>query len=321
MNPRTHHRRSTRPDRRNSFVRRISELIRELERAIEHSTQSSASAELSPLQQAPMCGFSLLIARLDDRLSQLGGVEPTCHPGGPLVDGVSGTEPLERLSLPRTPQVVQAVESLQAALAATDVRSLLLEGDRDASLELHLVHLFEQLLAGSGGSLRRTRGVYFTPYPLVQFIVRSIDLLLHNELRLSGGIMTDQERLRIIDPACGSGAFLLGVLQQVRERFGQQQRKGPWTDYACSDLLPNLSGIDVMPACCAAAEILVQRAVSHNSLDAAPQESGWSARCGNPLSDVELARGLFAGAFLSFWGILPMQTLDAAIAATGSCMN
>jgi hypothetical protein len=71
------------------------------------------------------------------------------------------------------------------------------------------VDAFEAELAARDPSLRAARGVYFTPAPLVGWLVRSVDALLRRHLGEARGLAS--RRVHVLDPAAGTGAFLLGA--------------------------------------------------------------------------------------------------------------
>jgi len=75
---------------------------------------------------------------------------------------------------------------------------------------LGLMH--ERLLATEKSHARKTGGVYYTPDHVVRYIVASTIGPL-----LEGRTPEDVSAIRVLDPACGSGSFLLGAFQQIVE--------------------------------------------------------------------------------------------------------
>jgi hypothetical protein len=134
----------------------------------------------------------------------------------------------------------------------------------------YLVDLF---LAALDPQQRKRHGVYFTPWPLVQYLVRSMDVLLRKHLQIpeglaSLGVSHDRSPI-VIDPACGTGLFLRAVLRQVF-RSGRTESGGPASDgpisagpVACAARNAPLSpakfiqGFDVLPGTIAAARDLL----------------------------------------------------------------
>jgi predicted helicase len=171
------------------------------------------------------------------------------------------------------PDVADSVGRLAGLYCPANVQRLLQAAAQSACGGNAWAHLFEQLWAATDANLRRRRGGYFTPEPIVNYIVRSADALVRRDLDLPDGLSGEDESLIIVDPACGSGAFLLGVTQFVHASCTQNGNEATWERMA-RDVLPRrLVGVDVVPACCRVAEILVEADI------AAP----WSARCGNLL--------------------------------------
>jgi hypothetical protein len=77
-------------------------------------------------------------------------------------------------------------------------------------------NLYEDFLHAYAPEQRRARGVYYTPAPVVAAQVRlAADLL---EQRLGCGAAFGDERVLVVDPATGSGAYPLAVLADMRER-------------------------------------------------------------------------------------------------------
>ncbi len=103
-----------------------------------------------------------------------------------------------------------------------------------APLQSH--HLFDGFLHHYSRRQRKHGGVFFTPEPIADFIVAQIDRLLREECGFSAGLADD--RVTIIDPACGTGVFLLAVINFLRAKMGSQ---------GVESLLPRLIGIEILP--------------------------------------------------------------------------
>src|SRR5258705_1722457 len=70
------------------------------------------------------------------------------------------------------------------------------------------IYFYEDYLAKYDATLRKARGVYYTPPPIVNFIVRAIDDILKTELEISKGL-ADQSKVTVLDFACGTGTFVV----------------------------------------------------------------------------------------------------------------
>ena len=136
------------------------------------------------------------------------------------------------------------VESLVALLQHTDIDSILDQFGKRTGQTDPVVHFYETFLSAYNPSLRETRGVYYTPEPVVKYIVRSVDHILKTRFERPLGL-ADKDTL-ILDPAVGTGTFLYHVIEQIKERFEGQQ--GMWKDYVEERLLPRIFGFELLMA-------------------------------------------------------------------------
>ncbi len=67
--------------------------------------------------------------------------------------------------------------------------------------------------------MRKSRGVYYTPPPIVNFIVRAVDDILKESFDIPEGL-ADHRRVTVLDFACGTGTFLLEVFQRIFDNIG-----------------------------------------------------------------------------------------------------
>ena len=135
--------------------------------------------------------------------------------------------------------------------------------------------------------LRKSRGVWYTPQPVVNFIVRAVDDILKNEFGLADGLADTSKtkitlrneskdkfkkeekevhRVQILDPATGTGTFLAEVIRQIHEKFIPMQ--GMWSSYVEQHLLPRLHGFEILMA---------SYAMAHLKLDLILKETGYKA--------------------------------------------
>jgi predicted helicase len=108
------------------------------------------------------------------------------------------------------------------------------------------------------------RGVYYTPEPVVSYIVRSIDWLLKTRFNKPQGLADSS--VLILDPAVGTATFLYNVIKQIYESFIKQGQTGMWNDYVAEKLLARLFGFELLMA---------PYAVAHLKLGLLLQETGY----------------------------------------------
>ena len=128
-----------------------------------------------------------------------------------------------------------------------------------------VVHFYETFLSAYDPRLRELRGVYYTPEPVVSYIVESIDWLLREKFALKDGLADktkfpfarkdgkreaeeESHRVLVLDPAAGTGTFLFEVIEQIRERFEKRHQAGLWPAYVHEHLLPRLFGFELLMA-------------------------------------------------------------------------
>lgn len=117
-----------------------------------------------------------------------------------------------------------------------------------------VIHFYEDFLKEYDPDLRKKLGAFYTPLPVVRFIVRSVDYLLEKEFGLAAGLSdtsktaTGIHRVQILDPAVGTGTFISAVIRIIYERLLKGGQKGRWPTYVHHDLLPRLHGFELMMA-------------------------------------------------------------------------
>lgn len=115
-----------------------------------------------------------------------------------------------------------------------------------------VIHFYEDFLKEYDPELRKKMGAFYTPLPVVRFIVRSVDYILEKDFGLADGLADTSKssngnhKVQILDPAAGTGTFITEVLNNIYSRFTDQ--KGRWPKYVFHDLLPRIHGFELMMA-------------------------------------------------------------------------
>jgi len=175
-------------------------------------------------------------------------------------------------------RIAWAVDDLANLLSHADLTSVLEQFGKRTRQEDPVVHFYETFLAEYDPSMRETRGVYYTPEPVVSYIVRSVDHILKTDFGMSEGLAyagkvkqmyphghkDEIHKVQILDPAAGTGTFLYGVIDCIRERF--KGNEGMWSSYVRNHLLPRLFGFELLMA---------PYAVAHMKLGLQLSESGY----------------------------------------------
>ena len=133
-------------------------------------------------------------------------------------------------------------------------------------LEDPVIHFYETFLAEYDPQRRVDRGVYYTPPQVISYIVRSVDSLLKTELNRPDGLADDNTL--ILDPATGTGGFLLTVLDHIRESVTETYGTGEWNQYINAALVKRIFGFELLVA---------PYTIAHLKLSLFLQAQGWHA--------------------------------------------
>jgi very-short-patch-repair endonuclease len=162
------------------------------------------------------------------------------------------------------------VDSLVDIFLACNVADILKNYGKSTKMEDPIIHFYETFLSEYDPKLRKARGVWYTPKPVVNFIVRAVDDILKTEFDLPQGLAdtsktkikidlqgkkVEQEvhKVQILDPATGTGTFLAEVVKHIHHKFKGQQ--GVWSNYVETHLLPRLNGFELLMASYAMAHL------------------------------------------------------------------
>ena len=120
------------------------------------------------------------------------------------------------------------------------------------------LYFYEDFLAASDPKLRKDAGAYYTPVEVVRAQVRLIDDLLTNRLGMALGFA--DPGVVTLDPAAGTGTYLLAVIEHALGKVAAQQGKGAVPGKA-TDLARNIYGFEIMVGPFAVTELRVSRAL------------------------------------------------------------
>lgn len=81
-------------------------------------------------------------------------------------------------------------------------------------------YFYEPFLERFDPELRDDLGVWYTPEEIVEYQVRRVDTVLREELGIDDGLAS--EEVVVVDPCCGTGAYLVEVMRQITRRLREQ---------------------------------------------------------------------------------------------------
>lgn len=145
-----------------------------------------------------------------------------------------------------------------------------------------VIHFYEEFLTAYDKAQKVQRGVYYTPQPVVNFIVRAVDTIIKKDFGLEDGlastatktikVMRQSKRkvgdfykqvedteevpaIQVLDPATGTGTFIRQTILQIYENFKEKNKglspdalKKAWNEYVPAHLLPRINAFELMMA-------------------------------------------------------------------------
>ncbi|MEE1961999.1 type ISP restriction/modification enzyme [Allomuricauda taeanensis] len=186
--------------------------------------------------------------------------------------------------------LIWIVDSLVDIFLHSNVEKILKDYGKNTKKEDPIIHFYEDFLSAYDPEQKIKRGVWYTPAPVVNFIVRAVDDILKTEFDMPQGLadtskttvkldtqnvdkrfdkgykQVEQEvhKVQILDPATGTGTFLAEVVKLIQQKFEGQQ--GIWSNYVENHLLPRLNGFEILMA---------SYAMAHLKLDLQLSETGF----------------------------------------------
>nr|HPI84664.1 N-6 DNA methylase [Caldisericia bacterium] len=162
--------------------------------------------------------------------------------------------------------VTKSIDLAVHLLNKSDLESVLLDFGKGSSRD-PVFHFYETFLGEYNPKLKEKRGVYYTPEPVVGFIVRSVNELLKDKFNMPEGLGDSSDtvvkrktedgkeeqyttkRLHILDPATGTGTFLYHTLKQIFEERRIDKGNPKKTETLLErDILPRIHGFELMMA-------------------------------------------------------------------------
>lgn len=169
------------------------------------------------------------------------------------------------------------VDELCQVFTVSDVRGIahqhLKMQDKTRSDKDPIIHFYEDFLRAYDPGQKKRMGAYYTPAPVVRFIVRNVDRILKEEFNISRGLASADQvtyevaaqpwrikggrkdrltrevtapQVQILDPAVGTATFLNETIKYIHASFAGQE--GRWPAYVRENLVPRLYGFELMMA-------------------------------------------------------------------------
>lgn len=159
------------------------------------------------------------------------------------------------------------LEQLIADLRVTNVEAILDQFGSTAMGGDPVIHFYEEFLKQYDSRIRTDAGAFYTPQPVVEFMVRAVDEVLRHRFSLTLGIAdsatwsevssrigfavpegvdASSRFVSMVEPATGTGTFLVEWLRCARTSFLREQPDGDWPKYLREHVIPSMTGFELM---------------------------------------------------------------------------
>ena len=146
--------------------------------------------------------------------------------------------------LPR--QMEWIIDDISDVLATTNVYKILDEYFNKHKGKDPIVHFYETFLAEYDPKTREKRGVYYTPEPVVSYIVRSLHHILKEYFNKKDGFAN--QSVTVLDPAAGTLTFLAEAAKLAMEEWTSKYGEGKKTGFIKEHILKNFYAFELMMA-------------------------------------------------------------------------
>ena len=248
-------------------------------------------ADVSDNDFADMCAQTLVYGTLTSRIT-----DPDAFGASPTLSVVPLANPFLGAFFEQVHDQVAAIdldatglEQLVADLRETNVEAVLDQFGSTAKGGDPVVHFYEEFLTRYDRKMRADAGAFYTPRQVVRFMVRSVDDVLrqtfglqdgvaddstwaevtaHLGIDLPAGVRADERFVSMIDPATGTGTFLVEWISQAVSSFKGSHPRSDVAQHLTDQVIPSMHAFELMLAPYAIAHLKVALEVGNHGGDA-----------------------------------------------------
>ncbi len=237
-------------------------------------------SDVNPDSFADMCAQTLVYGLLSSRVTN-----PRDFGSSPIFSAVPVANPLLEALFEQVHDEAVSLDlpgsdlpQLVADLRETNVEAVLDQFGSTAKGGDPVIHFYEEFLKKYDRRMRADAGAFYTPQPAVEFIVRAVDEVMRskfglpmgiadaatwqevadrNDFDVPEGVDADKPFVSMIDPATGTGTFLVEWLRRARLSFIEHGDNDEWPEHLRDRLLPSMHAFELMLAPYAIAHLKV----------------------------------------------------------------
>ena len=151
----------------------------------------------------------------------------------------------EQLAIPTrlSPIGLDAIlDRAEAALSRVDRGTFFSRFEQEHAVQ----YFYEPFLEAFDPELRKELGVWYTPIEIVQYMVERVDQVLRHELHISDGLA--DPRVYVLDPCCGTGAYLVEVLKRIAKTLAEKGGDALTNFDLKQSAMERVFGFEILPA-------------------------------------------------------------------------
>ena len=138
------------------------------------------------------------------------------------------------------------IDDISEILCVTDIKKILHAYYKEGKGSDPIIHFYETFLSEYDPSLREKRGVYYTPEPVVRYIVKSIHSILKSQFNLKDGLA--DSAVTLLDPAAGTLTFPAEAIQLAVQEYTSKYGSGSIKQMIKNHVLPHFYALELMMA-------------------------------------------------------------------------
>jgi predicted helicase len=143
-------------------------------------------------------------------------------------------------------QMEWIIDDISEVLAVTDVYKILDQYFHEHKGSDPIVHFYETFLSEYAPETREKRGVYYTPEPVVSYIVHSVNEILKSHFHKEDGFAS--KGVTVLDPAAGTLTFLAEAAKVAVDGFQEKYGTGGIDEFIKEHILKNFYAFELMMA-------------------------------------------------------------------------
>jgi len=109
-----------------------------------------------------------------------------------------------------------------------------------------VLYFYEPFLKAYDPELRKDLGVWYTPPEIVKYQVERVDRVLREELNITDGLA--DEHVFVLDPCCGTGAYLVEVLKRIHKTLEEKGTSALTAQNVKEAARKRVFGFEILPA-------------------------------------------------------------------------